>query len=204
MRSRLASRVFLASAGVLWLAAVVLGFVVMLRDQANAGPPASPPALWPQDCGLARSAKQPTLLVFAHPQCPCTRATIGELDRIAARCVGRMHIAVLFLSLPELGDAWNHSATWEAASAIPGVEVRADRDGALARRFGVVTSGQALLYDAAGKLVFQGGVTAARGHAGDNLGEDSVVALATGQPPERCASSVFGCRLYPSDPRAKP
>ena len=49
-----------------------------------------------------------------------------------------------------------------------------DDDGAEARRFGAETSGQTLLYDARGALAFSGGITGARGHAGDNAGRASL------------------------------
>ena len=52
-----------------------------------------------------------------------------------------------------------------------------DDDGAEARRFGAETSGQTLLYDEHGALLFSGGITGARGHAGDNAGRASLVAL---------------------------
>src|SRR5206468_3960171 len=138
-------------------------------------------ASWPEDCQVVRRANLPTLLVFAHPQCPCTRATISELERLAAHCVDRLQIVVAFLSLPELGEEWTHSALWDSAAAIPGVELRADRDGAIARQFGIDASGQTLLYDAAGRLVFEGGITGSRGHAGDNEGEDAVVEFVHGR-----------------------
>ncbi len=76
-----------------------------------------------------------------------------------------------------------------------------DSDGAEARRFGVETSGQTLLYDAHGTLIFSGGITGSRGHAGENArSELALVALLTQGRPERRASGVFGCPLFaPAD-----
>jgi len=65
-----------------------------------------------------------------------------------------------------------------------------------ARRFGVETSGQTLLYDAGGRLIFSGGITGSRGHAGDNAGEAALVALLTSGQADRRATSVFGCPLF--------
>jgi hypothetical protein len=178
------------------LTAVAAGFGYMWSYQSQPGVSASATATWPEDCAIARRGNLPTLLVFAHPQCPCTRATIGELDRVAARCVGRLQIVVAFLALPELGDPWTHGNLWNSAAAIPGVEVLADREGAIARRFHAETSGQTLLFDAAGRLVFEGGITGSRGHAGDNAGEDAVVAFIHGATPACAATPVFGCRLF--------
>ncbi len=52
-----------------------------------------------------------------------------------------------------------------------------DDDGAEAKRFGAETSGQTLLYDERGTLAFSGGITGSRGHAGDNAGRASLLAL---------------------------
>jgi hypothetical protein len=83
----------------------------------------------------------------------------------------------------------------ERARAIPGALVASDLGAREARRFGASASGQVLLYDAAGLLLFEGGITAARGHAGDNAGEDALVAaLRTGIRQEQPAP-VFGCPL---------
>ena len=42
------------------------------------------------------------------------------------------------------------------------------------------TSGQVVVYDAKGALLFSGGITAARGHMGDNAGRDRITALLRG------------------------
>ena len=49
---------------------------------------------------------------------------------------------------------------------MPGVRVFEDPEATTARLFGARVSGQVLLYDAGGKLLFNGGITAFRGHPG--------------------------------------
>jgi hypothetical protein len=71
-----------------------------------------------------------------------------------------------------------------------------DRDGAESRRFRTETSGHALLYDAGGRLLFSGGITVARGHAGDNAGLGAIEALVAGEPAARRRTLVFGCALH--------
>ena len=68
---------------------------------------------------------------------------------------------------------------------------------AQARRFGVETSGQTLLY-AGGSLAFSGGITGSRGHAGTNAGETALIALLTRGDADRRGTSVFGCPLFAS------
>ena len=71
-----------------------------------------------------------------------------------------------------------------------------DDEGLEAERFGASTSGQTVVYDSEGELLFTGGITGARGHAGDNLGRESVLELLNRGKAERSWTSVFGCRLF--------
>ena len=70
-------------------------------------------------------------------------------------------------------------------------------EGREAARFGAATSGQTFLYDARGGLLFSGGITGARAHAGDNAGRSAVVTLLNGTGgPAAPRTSVFGCPLF--------
>ena len=79
---------------------------------------------------------------------------------------------------------------------LPGASIVRDDEGAEAHRFGVETSGQTLLYDRSGALVFSGGITGSRGHAGENAGELALISLLTNGRSDRRATSVFGCPLF--------
>ena len=81
---------------------------------------------------------------------------------------------------------------------IPGVRVLVDVDGREAARFGARTSGTVLVYSPHGALLFAGGITASRGHSGDNLGRDAVVTILDRGQPDRTATPVFGCPLCSS------
>jgi hypothetical protein len=130
-----------------------------------------------------------------HPHCPCTRASIEELSHLMARGQGLVSAFVLVWT-PAGGDAeWGHTDLSKAAAGIPGVTVLADEGGSEAARFGALTSGNTVIYDSRGRLVFAGGITGARGHAGDNAGLDAAVAglkNASGLP---ARTAVFGCSL---------
>jgi hypothetical protein len=84
---------------------------------------------------------------------------------------------------------------------IPGVTVHLDDAGREARLFASMTSGETLLFDAEGRLKFHGGITASRGHSGDNAGRDALEALLRGQASQQVITPVFGCSLFDS-PRA--
>ena len=169
----------------------------MLWNYDNApGESATAPQTWPSDTVLIRAAGQPTLILLAHPQCACTRASLAELAEALARATIRPKTYVLFLKPEGFSDGWAVSDLWRIAAAIPGVTVVRDDAGTEARRFGVSTSGQTLLYDNAGTLLFAGGITGARAHQGDNDGRRSIVALLNQKAPVRAQTNVFGCSLF--------
>jgi hypothetical protein len=136
---------------------------------------------------------------MVHPQCACSRATLGELDRLMADCQGRIATTVLMLRPPNMPEAWEKTDLWKSASAIPGVHVVTDIDGKEAIRFGAATSGQAFLYDREGRLLFAGGITESRGHSGDNAGRSAITALVLGSIPpcsHTITTAVYGCSLF--------
>jgi len=179
----------------LWAGVVVGGFYMLHAYEATPGQSADPPACWPTGSRIPRTTERPTLLVFAHPRCPCTRATIDELAVIMTHCQGKVDAHVLFYKPRGTTSAWEQTATWRAAGRIPGVRVAVDPDGVEAARFSAQTSGQALLFGRKGELLFSGGITASRGHAGDNAGFDAIVALVAGRLPEAQETGVFGCPI---------
>jgi hypothetical protein len=44
-------------------------------------------------------------------------------------------------------------------------------------------------------LLFQGGITASRGHEGENAGENAIVAIVNGRAAPQNKTLVFGCAL---------
>lgn len=195
MLSRSASRFWIAATAVAWTAAVGWGFYSLARYESSPGVSAQAPRTWPADAPVALDPERLTLVLFAHPHCPCTRATLGELDRIVAASADRLRVHVLFYADEKLGRGWEHSDLWEHAAATPGVDVRADPLGAAAQRFGARTSGQVVVYAPSGELVFDGGITNGRGHSGDNAGAAAIEQLARGVEPASDSTCVFGCSL---------
>lgn len=179
------------------------GFTALERYENTPGRSEPAPSVRPQLTRLPTEAGKPGLLVFAHPECSCTRATLDELARVLAQSPRPVSVCVLF-SVPRHGaDDWRRSEMWRQAAAIPGVQVQMDPDGVLARRFGAFTSGQTLLYGTDGRLEFRGGLTASRGHEGDNAGSDAVLALLAGRTVPRAQTPVFGCALYRGSDRER-
>lgn len=184
---------------VLWIPAVAFGITTLWKYSTAAGHPAEPPIDWPEKAPLARLVGRASLVMFAHPQCGCSRASLGELALIMAHARAPVNAAVFFYSPSAEPGEWCKTDLWQSAAAIPGVQVFKDRDGEVARSFGVFTSGQTLLYDSAGRLLFKGGITAFRGHSGDNAGRSAIAVLLQREPSEvrnvPVSTPVFGCSL---------
>jgi hypothetical protein len=195
IRSNSKNRALVAGVVLVWSFAIGAGARELLHYANTPSRQASPPTQWPSGVAIDLDRQRDTLVVFVHPQCPCSRATIAELAGIVARSHGQVNASVYFYAPEAVETDWVRSKTWRDSEAIPGVHVIDDRDGFESRRFGTSTSGQVLLYDTGGHLVFNGGITASRGHAGDNDGADAVLSLLQSGKASRSTAPVFGCSL---------
>ena len=189
----------------LWLGLASGGLFAMADYGSEAGKAGSAPARWPD--GLQAMIKpdpaRPTLVLFAHPLCPCTRASLWELESITNRLYGMVDLHVLFYE-PE--DTRGMTGTWEAsalkkmAAKLPGTQMHKDVEGGIAQHFGAYTSGQVLLYDTDGKLQFAGGITPSRGHTGSNPGRAAIISAVVSDegvdPLAPRINPVFGCSLH--------
>ena len=189
-------KVFVMVATTLWFIAVGIGMSLLSVYEFSAGPLATPPSYWPASSQLPHQLGRPTLVMLAHPQCSCTRASLEELSVLMTQVQGQVDAAVVFLTPTTLAGSWAQTDLWRSAAAIPGVQVIADQDGAEARLFQSVTSGQIVVYDAQGRLAFRGGITSSRGHVGENVGRDTLSALVRTGKSERTETPVFGCPLF--------
>lgn len=178
-----------AASGWLLLALFALGWTEKI--DGTPGATGHPPAHWQK---LALDPSKPTLIMLVHPQCPCSRASLTELSRLAALCPSKANISVLFLRPAGCPEAFADTDLRRQAEAIPGVLVATDDNGDAARRFGAATSGETLLYAPNGRLLFHGGLTGSRGHEGDNAGLSAVTAWLHGASGPSQAP-VYGCPM---------
>ena len=193
---KLARRAWLCVLGACWLGAVATGLSIVRTYDNAPGVSANAPTRWPAGTRLVPATSGPTLVMLAHPMCPCTRASLGELAEALARSNGAAKTYVLFIRPAGFAEGWEQSDLWQQAARIPGVTPVRDDQGVEADRFGTSTSGQTLLYSADGRLLFSGGITGSRGHAGGNEGRDGLVALLTRAGSGATRASVFGCPLF--------
>jgi hypothetical protein len=121
---------------------------------------------------------------------------LEELSKLLTNCPGRLDARVLFVTPKSAPRDWYQTDTLSSAARIPGVTTIVDPDGKEAARFGALTSGQVVLYDANGRLIFTGGITQSRGHSGDNVGRSAIEALVNTGVAPISHSSAFGCPLF--------
>lgn len=180
----------------LWAIAVGTGLFAMARYETTPGSASAALGTWPVDTRLTRSTDRPTVVMFAHPRCPCTRASIAQLAQVLTHSGGSAKTYVAFYTPVNAELSWCETDVWRSASEIAGVSIVRDAGAVEATRFGVHTSGGVLVFDEAGNLIFQGGVTGARGRTGDNPGSSAVAALLLGKPSAVRRTPVFGCDLF--------
>ena len=180
----------------LWLIAAALGQRVMINYDYTAAAPGTPPEKWPVATSVLRTPGLSSIVVVAHPHCPCSRATVEELARLMALLHNRATATVIFVRPAGFSEDWERTDLWRDAARIPGVRVLTDIDGVEAARFGAQASGQTMLYDAEGNLRFTGGITASRGHAGDSPGRSTILSIVNTGNSVTTHTSVYGCSLH--------
>lgn len=178
-RSR--SGLLVGLAAVVWLAGVAAGFAAWDRYDATPGAQAAAAG----EPGAAAWA----LTLYAHPHCPCTRASLDELAELARALPPDVAVRVVFVRPAGVEPGWERTASWDAAAAIPGVAVTCD-----AARAGAATSGHVVLTDATGRVAFRGGLTRGRGRVGESAARRTILEVVAGERPDGEAP-VYGCPL---------
>lgn len=189
------SRVAWSAVVVAWAALLLGGFGSLLAYEFRRGEQAAPSA------GAATVlaewlGERPFQLVLAlHPKCPCSRASVAELERLAAQCDGELDYLVLVAAPAGAGDDWLEAPLVRELREKLNATIVHDANGSLAGQLGMHTSGAVVLIDRAGETRFFGGITASRGHEGDSAGEDAIRDIVGGGSAPSSCSPVFGCPL---------
>lgn len=178
-----------------WIAAIIVGYTCLISYNMTSGQTLAAPVSWPKASEMPHDSELPTLLVFIHPKCPCTQATIQELEKLLGETRGSVRCRMLFVCPSRLVPSWMDSRLARYCSSIEGADLDIDIDGALASMFNATASGQCLLYSARGELLFEGGITSERGHIGESIGRDAIRKIVRHDPAYIRCSPVFGCEL---------
>ncbi|HEY1555373.1 MAG TPA: hypothetical protein VGF94_11130 [Kofleriaceae bacterium] len=177
----------LAIAAVVWCVLVALCARELYAYETTPGATVAAPDGWPDGTALRRGAGF-TLIMFVHPDCPCSRASLAELREIAETPGASPTIEIVFVG------GGGDGRSWDLAGRVRRAERVLDPRGAEAARFGALTSGDVVVYAPHGQLAFSGGITGSRGHVGDNVGRRQVLAVLRGDQAQT-THAVFGCAL---------
>lgn len=181
----------------LWLLAIVAGMSSVLRyENTPAETAVLYPVFFPEESHIDRNSELPTIIFFAHPKCPCTRASLRELSRLMSDVDGKLSVNLVFSKPEGEDDEWTNTDLRKLAEEIPNVKIIIDENERETNLFNAQTSGTVLLYDQEGKLRFDGGITAARGHEGDNPGRNAIFKILIEKQKENTETFVFGCPLH--------
>lgn len=184
------------------MAALTGGLCWLIRHDRTPGAQQAAPVDWPAETSLQRATEQFTLLIFLHPHCPCSHTSLEACEELLRQVGGRVQTRAVFVVPPGAEPGWERGDLWERAARQGRVTTVVDAEAVEARRFGVSTSGLVLLYDAQGRLCFEGGITAGRNHPRPAPGVRAILAWVGGDTGAGRGAPVFGCRLVQDDAAA--
>lgn len=186
---------------IMWLLALLFwmglgagGYVWLLRYSFAAGHGGRPPQTIPAALDSPGARGRPQFFLALHPHCPCSRATLKELAKILTQAPHASDVTVLMYAPSNEPDSWSEGALLKECRRM-NCRIHRDPDGKLAASLGTLTSGAVLLFDGKGRLRYQGGITAARGHEGDNAGARAVIEVLSGHNESHSSLPVFGCPI---------
>lgn len=187
------TQVFLGVAGLaVWAAATGFALHRAMSWESTAGLPADhAPVTVPK-------GEEFSLVLVAHAECPCTRATLANLKSIGDVALARLH-PIVVLTGPGATPG-SKSTNVELAETLPHSHIVFCDEAKQLKLYGARTSGQCFLYDANGRLLFSGGLTAGRGNEGQSAGMEALHNRLAGKPSATTAP-VYGCAL--TTPEAK-
>jgi hypothetical protein len=180
-----------------WLILLGCGWAAMARYGAAAGEQALAPVVLPPALKQFSAQAKPTLFLALHPQCDCSRATLHELRRVLQDAGADAPLVYVLLYRPSHHVAhWNDNGILPESDLGSSANVIADPEGRYAAMLHADTSGEVVLYARNGSLLFQGGITASRGHEGPSAGADRLQAALQNGTRSTARSSVFGCNIF--------
>src|SRR4051812_29352824 len=95
-----------------WAVLATAGLAKLTAYSAAAGTVAAAPHRFPSGGVIPAAAGEPTLIMLAHPHCPCSRASVAELARLLAEAERPLRAYVLFVRPEGVDEEWVESDLW--------------------------------------------------------------------------------------------
>lgn len=176
-----------------WLVLVVFALTSFTAYKGVAGPSQTLQSSVAQTLPSHSDEGTTRLIAFVHPFCPCSLATLSNIDLATTRIASPIEVSIV---ISDLSSNANEVSPAESFSRrFPKWSVSKLSLEEINRR-GVATSGHVLLIAKDEQILFSGGITKARGHVGECRGLNELIHAAeqtqnTGS--EVRALPVFGC-----------
>ena len=155
-----------------------------------------PPSAFPNEVEHSDRTGKPTILVFLHPHCPCSQATLDQLKNFLPTKKQEVEFRLIVVVPPEAESGWENGPLMRNINRFPGQSFEIDRGGKEANRFAAATSGQVMYYRVDRTLAFSGGITPSRGHTGESQGLQAILNLLGHENTPYMQTPVFGCPLF--------
>lgn len=179
-----------------WLAAIATAMAALADYMHTPAPQAAPADAWP-DTLEPLDAGVHTLVLAVHPRCPCTVATVRQLEKLRDTPEHPLRIRAYAFepARPDQPRDWRDTDVTRILERH-GARVIPDPEGNAATTLRLTTSGHAVLFDPNANAVFQGGLTHARGVAGPSAAVVNINRVLAGQPHPLNTTHVYGCPIH--------
>jgi len=176
-----------------WTMTIVVGFGLVVNFETKPAESAQSASAWPADSQLRLADEGATVIMFLHPGCPCSSASLDQLDRLLSETKAPVKTYLVIVGPTDTADVGPNETR---AATISNALLWRDEAGEEAHLFGSQTSGDVFVFDRTGHLRFEGGITAARGHVGANAASAAALSAIEGVSTAECHMPVFGCPLF--------
>lgn len=178
-----------------WIALAGGGMYFGWRHDATPGV-AAKATDWPAGATFARDERRPTIVMFVHPACPCTKASLSELRTVLLQKPDSAKFVAVIVGADGLEREMSSGPNVALARSIEGSVLIFDQEARETARFGAATSGQTYAFSSDGALLFRGGLTSSRGHLGPSQGLESLENILINGRVTWNKTPVYGCALW--------
>lgn len=178
-----------------WLVTIAVVLRGWMDFEHSPGRNVRPQAQWPVSTQLRLDRDHGTLVVFLHPFCPCSRATLERLEQVLSDSSKKPTCCFMIAPVASSVEIDARSANLRLAKAMSPSRTFIDGNKSEARLFDPTTSGHVFYYDAGGSLRFSGGVLVERGSNQPNTFAEALYRAINNPTYPVVHTPVFGCSL---------
>src|SRR4051812_38506323 len=110
----------------LWVIGLGIGFGVLSHYENTPGIKGAVISDWPATSRIPRLTNRATLIMFLHPQCPCSMASIEQFSTLLKTFRGNVDAHVVFFKPRNSADDWAKSDLWNIARKLPNIHIHFD------------------------------------------------------------------------------